>query len=89
MTAFDVERAKALCEPSGLPAERCVPVVMETRKALIDALAEISRLRSLAIEACDIGDRFADLVANSNPYADKLKRISRLSAIRLAAKGGE
>jgi chromosome segregation ATPase len=37
-------------------------------------------------EACDIADRLADLIANNNPYADKLARIARITELRSVGK---
>jgi hypothetical protein len=43
---------------------------------------EVDKLRVLLGEACDVADRALDLIANNNPYADKLARIKRLASIR-------
>lgn len=51
MTGDEIKKARALCEPSGLPTAQIHPILMETRTALMRALNEVERLQAPKVTA--------------------------------------
>ena len=81
----DCDMAAVECVVREVRRLRVIVADWETMRTIkLNALAEISRLRALVVEACDIG---VDLDEGREPDTEQTRR-QRLSAIRTSLQSG-